>query len=87
MKNWMFIKRLFFDIVSGIISATIQKQKNPNPFPLSPVIKNDKAHCVGWIIWIGQIVEILGIIAHKQTCLDHDPQQQVGMKFVSYYGH
>ena len=49
-----------------------------------PVITRDNkmitAHRVGWILWIGQIVEILGIIIQKQNCLGYDAQQRVGMK-------
>ena len=37
------------------------------------------AHRVGWIIWIDQIVEILGITFHKQNRLDCDTQQRVGI--------
>ena len=40
-------------------------------------------HRVDWIIWIGQIVEILGIIIHKQICLDCDTQQRVGVRIIS----
>ena len=55
--------------------------KKSEPFPV--ITRDNKmitAHRVGWKIWIGQIVEILGIKIHKQNCLDWDAQQRVGMK-------
>ena len=71
LSIYMFIRQLFFDVVCGIISVTIHKQKKFEPFP---VITCDNkmiiAHRVGWIIWIGQIVERLGIIFPKQNRLN-----------------